>query len=184
MRLSVHSIRFAAAAALVMLMAAPAVAGTEPEGLAPGPSRQPTSHVSQSAAWSLGDLSIPAIGLNEPVRVGVDLSVLDRGVGYWAGTSMPGTDGNVVLGGHRSTHTRPFNNLDKLVAGDLVTMTDGDGIDIMYRVTETLIVEPTDMWITYDRPQPTLTLFACHPKGSADQRIVVVAELVSRHRMA
>jgi sortase (surface protein transpeptidase) len=34
-----------------------------------------------------------------------------------------------------------------------------------------------------DRAGPTLTMFACHPKGSAEQRIVVVAELVSNQRM-
>ena len=46
-----------------------------------------------------------------------------------------------------------------------------------------MIVEPEDMWITYDHETPTLTMFACHPKGSAEKRIVVVAELVSSQRM-
>lgn len=181
MRLFRHSIRFTAAAAALVLLAGPAAAGTEPEGLDPGSSRQPTNHASQSAARSIGELSIPAIGLSEPVREGVDLSVIDRGVGHWAGTSLPGSDGNVVLAGHRSTHSRPFHNLDKLSVGDMVTMTDGNGIEVMYRVSESFIVEPTDMWITYNRRTPTLTMFACHPKGSAAQRIVVVAELVSKY---
>jgi sortase A len=164
-------------------MAVPASAGTEPEGLQPGPSRQPTSHSSQSAAWTVGTLTIPAIGVDEVVRLGVDPSVLNRGVGLWAGTSEPGGEGNVVLAGHRTTYSRPFSNLDKLTVGDIVSMTDADGIDVIYRVSETMIVEPEDMWITYDHETPTLTMFACHPKGSAEKRIVVVAELVSSQRM-
>jgi len=183
MRLFRHSIRFTVAAIVVGLLAGPAAAGTQPEGLLPGSGWQPSNHVSQSTGWDFGHLSIPAIGLSEPVRVGVDLSVLDQGVGYWAGTARPGEEGNVVLAGHRSTFTQPFIDLHKLRVGDIVTMTDNEGYDVMYRVSETMIVEPSDMWITFDRPTPTLTMFACHPIGSAAQRIVVVAALISRHRM-
>lgn len=168
---------------VLVMSGAPAIAADPPADVLPGASIQPSNHPSQSAAWDLGHLRIPAIGLDEPVRVGVDLSVLDRGVGYWAGTSTPGSDGNVVLAGHRTTFTQPFNGLDQLSVGDIVTMTDGQGIDVMYRVSESMVVEPRDMWITYDRPTPTLTMFACHPKGSAAQRIVVVADLISNHRM-
>jgi sortase A len=167
----------------LMLLASPVTASTQPEGLTPGASRQPSNHSLQSAAWSMGDLRIPSIDLVEPVRAGVDLSVLDQGVGHWAGTSEPGRAGNVVLAGHRTTWSKPFYDLDQLRTGDLVYMTDGDGIEIIYRVAETLIVDPQDLWITFDRAQATLTMFACHPKGSLAQRIVVIAELVSRQRM-
>ncbi|MCB1247476.1 MAG: class E sortase, partial [Acidimicrobiia bacterium] len=155
---------------------------TTPDGLRSGLARQSSTHRSQDAAWPVGHLSIPAIGLSEDVLAGVSLSVLDRGVGHWAGTAAPGRDGNVVLAGHRTTHTQPFYDLDRLVPGDLVTLTGGDGLDVLYRVTESFVVEPDDVWITYDRPTPTLTMFACHPKGSATRRIVVVADLISPHR--
>lgn len=183
MRLFRHSIRFTTAAFAVVVLAVPAFASTQPEGLVPGASVQPSNHRSQSAGWEVGTLSIPAIGLSEPVRLGVDPSVLNQGVGLWAGTATPGSEGNMVLAGHRTTYTRPFIHLDKLAIGDIVTMTGGDGLDVMYRVSETMIVEADAMWITYDRPTSTLTMFACHPKGSAKQRIVVVADLVSKYRM-
>ena len=35
-----------------------------------------------------------------------------------------------------------------------------------------------DVWITYEQGSPLLTMFACHPKGSARQRIVVQADLL------
>ena len=131
----------------------------------------------------MGTLRIPAIGVEEVVRSGVGIDVIDMGVAHWAGTATPGQDGNVVLAGHRTVETRPFYDLDDLTPGDVIYVTDADGIDVMYRVAETFIVEPSDVWITFDRPDPTLTMFACHPKGSAAQRIVVVADLVSDHRM-
>lgn len=184
MRLIRHSIRFIVAAATVVLLAVPASATDIPAGYEPGASRQPSNHRLQSAAWPFGTLRIPAIDLVEPVRVGVDLSVLNQGVGHWAGTSGPGSQGNVVLAGHRTTWTRPFEDLDDLDPGDMVYITDGRGIDIMYRVTETTIVDPKAMWVTWDQQKPTLTMFACHPKGSAAFRIVVVAELVSHIPMA
>jgi sortase A len=48
----------------------------------------------------------------------------------------------------------------------------------MYKVTDTFIVAPDALWISYDNGEPLLTMFACHPKGSAAQRIVVRATLV------
>lgn len=180
MRLLRHSIRFMVAALAVVLMAGPASAGSVPPGYEPGSSRQPSNHRAQEAAWPIGTLTIPAIGLEEQVRVGVSPGVLNQGVGHWAGTSTPGGEGNVVLAGHRTTWTHPFEDLDDLSPGDLIFMTDEWGIDVMYKVTDISIVEPTDIWITWDHPKPTMTLFACHPKGSARYRIVVVAELVSR----
>ena len=132
----------------------------------------------------MGELRIPRIDLTETVRLGVSPSVLNQGVGQWVGTSEPGTDGNVVLAGHRTTWSRPFYDLDLLSTGDPVYMTDSNGDEIMYRVKETIIVDPGDLWITFDRDEPTLTMFACYPKGSAEKRIVVIAELVSEHRMS
>ena len=129
-------------------------------------------------------LRIPSIGVDEEIRSGISLSVIDQGVAHWAGTSEPGESGNVVLAGHRTTHTRPFANLDRLEIGDLVYLEDGDGFEVMYRVSNTIVVSPEDIWISYDLGKPMVTMFACHPKGSARQRIVVQAELVAGHRVA
>lgn len=184
MKLPRRSIRFALTVVAVLVVAAPVTASTQPAGLTPGPSRQPSNHALQSAAWTMGELRIPRIDVQETVRLGVSPSVLNQGVGQWVGTSEPGTAGNVVLAGHRTTWSRPFYNLGDLRVGDSVYMTNGVGEEILYQVSETLIVDPSDMWITFDRDRPTLTLFACHPKGSAEKRIVVVADLVSHHRMS
>jgi sortase A len=100
-----------------------------------------------------------------------------KGVGQWPGTPRPGQRGNIVLGGHRTSGKKPFANIDKLVPGDIITLTTR-GLTYRYSVTESLIVKPTDIWITDPTKNATLTLFACHPKGKTTQRYVVRAALV------
>jgi sortase A len=157
-------------------------------GVVPAPAslandvRLPTrAHVqarTQQLGVTIGRLEIPAIGLSEPIREGVDLSVIDRGVAHWAGTAEAGGFGNMVLAGHRTTKTEPFRDLDLLQPGDVIAVTGFDGRVAEYTVAEIVIVTPSDMWIVEQTGVPTLTLFACHPKRSAQQRIVVRAELV------
>jgi len=158
---------------------------TEPEeGWFPLPSRQASGDAEQSTGALIGSVSIPAIGVEESLRSGVALDVIDQGPAHWVGTAQPGQSGNVVVAGHRSTHSAPFRDLDRLTAGDIVVVSDAAGFEMIYRVTETFIVTPDAIWITYDNGEPTLTLFACHPRGSLAQRIVVRAELVAGRPLA
>lgn len=155
-----------------------------PPNAVPAPGRQPTYSPTQESGVVVSRIQIPAIGVDETVRSGISLSVIDQGVAHWSGTAPPGGDGNVVLAGHRTTHTRPFWALDRLEIGDLIYLEDGMGFDVMYKVTSTFIVTPDEIWISYDFGKPMATLFACHPRGSAERRIVVQADLVAGRRIA
>jgi sortase A len=172
--------------AIGMLVSLPgaALGANAPEDAFPNPARQPSFHRTQSSGYVVGLIEIPAIGVDETIRSGVSLSVIDQGVAQWVGTVGPGEDGNLVLAGHRTTHSKPFADLDRLSNGDLIYVKDGRGFPVMYKVTETTIVDPQDLWITYDMGKPMLTMFACHPKGSARYRIVVTADLVGGRRIA
>ena len=141
------------------------------------PTRAHVEAPTQQLGVTIGRLRIPAIGLDEVIREGVDLSVIDRGVAHWAGTAEAGGFGNMVLAGHRTTKTAPFRDLDRLQPGDSITVTGFDGRVAEYTVNETVIVSPSEIWIVEQTDVPMLTLFACHPKRSARQRIVVRAEL-------
>jgi sortase A len=120
----------------------------------------------------VGEIRIPKIGLVHPIYEGVSLTVVDHGPGHWPGSAMPGQLGNTVFAGHRVTHSHPFRNVDQLVPGDEVIFTTAGG-ESRYTVTGTEIVGAKDTWIVTPTPNATMTLFACHPPGSAKQRIVI-----------
>lgn len=123
----------------------------------------------------IGAIYIPKIAVLQTIYRGVTKPTLDKGVGWWPGTAMPGNVGNVVLGGHRVSKKKPFRNLDQLQPGDEIYLSTEQG-DYVYLVDHTLIVSPSDVWIIDQTNEATLTLFACHPPGSTRERIVVVAK--------
>ena len=142
-----------------------------PEGLPPDDFVEPEVII--------GELVIPALLLTQTIYQGVTLPTLDKGVGYWPGTAMPGHVGNVVLGGHRVSKKKPFRNIDLLNPGDEIYITTAEGT-FVYAVTGTQIVEPTETWIINQGETATLTLFACHPPHSTKQRIVVFADYLRK----
>jgi sortase A len=147
----------------------------------PHPTPPPANPYADVPVTQIGTVSIPKIGLVHPIFQGVWLTVVDHGPGHWPGTAMPGRVGNTVFAGHRVTHTHPFLNVDQLAPGDKVIfdMTYGT---YTYAVTSITIVYPNQLSIIDQTATPTMTLFACHPKHSAAQRIVVKGKLVHSQR--
>jgi sortase A len=146
----------------------------------PRPTPPPANPYAAVPITQIGTISIPKIGLVHPIFEGVWLTVVDHGPGHWPGSAMPGRIGNSVFAGHRVTHTHPFYDLDLLATGDKVIFDMPYGT-FTYAVTSITIVQPEDLWITDPTRKPTITLFACNPKHSAAQRIVVKGKLVSSH---
>lgn len=124
----------------------------------------------------VGTIVIPKLKVRQPILSGVTNAVFDRGVGYWPGTALPGQEGNMVLGGHRTAGARPFYDIQKLAVGDPILITRG-GRTFTYLVNGSKIVKPTATWILDQTADSTLTLFSCHPRGSTRQRYVVTATL-------
>ncbi len=145
------------------------------------PQNPPDEQYADVPVVEVGAIDIPRIGLSTPVYEGIWLTVLDVGPGHWPGTAAPGGYGNVVVAGHRSTHSQPFRHIDALVPGDTIVLTDPTG-SYTYSVTGSKVVTPDDVDIVTQRPGHTVTLFACHPPGSAAYRYVVSGTLVSPPR--
>ena len=123
-------------------------------------------------------LIIPRLGLDTPVYEGDTLDIIDHGPGHFPWTALPGRVGNVVIAGHRVTHSRPFRNLDQLQPGDTATFETATG-SYTYTFTGHDIVTPTDVHIANQGAEYKATLFACHPPGSARYRIVAYFTLAS-----
>ena len=132
----------------------------------------PFESYAQEPIVEYGSIEIPRIGLVHQTFHGVTLHNIDQGPSHWPGSATPGKRGNAVFAGHRVTHSHPFLRINELELGDEVIFRAA-GIRSVYRVTESLVVGPDATWIADQTAEPTATLYACHPPGSAAQRYVV-----------
>lgn len=126
-------------------------------------------------------LRIPAIKLVVPVNRGTARSELLRGAGLVTGSALPGSSGNVSIAAHRDSF---FRGLRKVALGDVIEL-DSLKQTTRYRVTNTQVVEPTDVQVLADVGEPILTLITCYPfhyVGNAPQRFIVRAVETDIHR--
>lgn len=146
-----------------------AAAGTDPGRTLPDslPSGEP-----------VGILEIARVGLSGVVVEGDDEGVLDRAIGHLPDTPLPWQSGNSALAAHRDALFRPLKDVR---SGDLLRLRTPYG-DFDYRVRETLIVQPDDLWVLDPTPVTMLTLISCYPFdyiGPAPERFIVRAERIA-----
>jgi len=157
-------------------LATPAAA--EPAQAAPNAVAPPTTAPAPPVEGKpAGAIVIPKIGLDGIIVEGVGVEDLKKGVGHYPDTRMPGETGNAALAGHRTTYGAPFNRVDELIKGDEITVTTTAGT-FRYAVTESRIVTPETVEVLDDTTDNRLTLTTCHPKLSAEKRLIVIAQLM------
>jgi LPXTG-site transpeptidase (sortase) family protein len=118
---------------------------------------------------------IAAAGVSLPVGYGIDPATLAVGPGYWPGFGQLGQPGNVLVGAHRASHGSPFEQIDQIKAGDDIWLF-ADGARYHYVATDHFIVNANQAEpVVRQTAAHELTLFACHPPGSEDQRYIVRA---------
>jgi sortase A len=159
-------------------------------GSAPAPAAPRSTPAAVPHGKAFAIMRIPRFGSDyaRPILEGTDHSVLQKGLGHYVGTAMPGTVGNFAVAGHRTTYGRPMHDIDRLRTGDTIVV-ETKTTFIVYAVRRHVIVAPTQVDVLLPVPQKrgakptvgTLTLTACHPKYSAAQRYVVFAELVGTY---
>jgi sortase A len=124
-------------------------------------------------------IKIPSIGVDTVVVEGTSASALRAGAGHYPATPLPCENGNVGIAGHRTTYGKPFNQLDRLKAGDVVILETPIGTCTYEITVEPHVILPTDLSVVAnDVTKQMLTLTTCHPKGSAARRLYVQAKLV------
>jgi sortase A len=137
------------------------------------------------------ELTIPKINVHAPVNFvptldeSQVLKSLETGVVHYANTANPGEIGNPVVFGHSSNdwwepgnYKYVFVLLDKLGPGDQFTV-DYQGTRYTYAVTDSKIVDPTDVSVLAQTDTPTFTLITCSPPGTSWRRLVVSAKQIS-----
>lgn len=148
-------------------------------------------------------LHIPRFGAGyeRVVLEGTAETQLAQGPGHYSETAMPGELGNVAIAGHRVGRGSPFLELERLQPGDPIVVETAESW-FVYRVLGDRatgdvtadpsgipgrqIVRPEAVEVISPTPNapadaaPTdayLTLTTCHPRYSAEQRLIVHARL-------
>ncbi len=135
-------------------------------------------------------IDIPKINVHAPVvfesstNEGSIQTALQNGVVHYGNTPVPGTIGNDVIVGHSSNdwwepgnYKFVFVLLDKLIPGDSFSI-NYNYHHYIYHVTESKVVEPTDLGVLAPTSDATVTLITCTPPGTSWKRLVVVAKQV------
>lgn len=128
---------------------------------------------------------LPTLEEVHPVLPGVGADVLDQGLlGRYPGSANPGEIGNFAVAGHRTTYGRPLWALAELAPGDPVVVETPEAYHV-YVVQRLRVVDPAATEVlapTPDQPDTAATeawmvLTTCHPRFSAEQRLVAYAAL-------
>jgi sortase A len=121
-------------------------------------------------------IQIPAINVDAPVVQGDGWEQLKKGVGQHIGSANPGDTSNVVLTAHNDVFGEIFRDLDRLKPGDAIIIYTAQRA-YTYLVTDSQVVEPTQVEVMAPTPRPVMTLISCYPYLIDNQRIVVRAHL-------
>ena len=118
-------------------------------------------------------ITIPAIGVRHEIT-----SNLNAGPAWWNVTGRPGGGDTIAIAGHRTTHTRPFHDLDRLRKGDRIYVRHASRT-FPYVVTSRRIMSASNLHIADGVGYERLLLTACARRDgsptSAAYRIVVYA---------
>ena len=128
----------------------------------------------------IGVLGIPAMELTMPVYLGASDIHLAAGAAVLGNTSAPigGNSTNCVIAGHRGWRGADyFRHIDRLQAGDTVTLTNL-WETLTYTVADIQIIKPHEVEKIKIQPnRDLLTLLTCNPYASGGrQRYVVYCE--------
>lgn len=127
---------------------------------------------------NIGELIIPKLEARLPIYHGTAEEELEKGVGHFAGSVLPGEKDNSVLSGHRDT---VFRKLGEVGKGDLLVVKTTAG-EFTYKVKKVRIVDKDDRTVIVPKPRATLTVSTCYPFdfiGASPERYILVADLIS-----
>ncbi|MBY6035805.1 class D sortase [Fictibacillus nanhaiensis] len=128
---------------------------------------------------NIGELIIPKLDASLPIYHGTDEEELEKGVGHFSKSVLPGEKDNSVLSGHRDT---VFRKLGEVGKGDILIVETAAG-KFTYKVKNVRIVDEDDRTVIVPKPRATLTISTCYPFdfiGASPERYILVADLISK----
>jgi len=129
--------------------------------------------------WPLARMKIPSQGITQIVLAGDSGQALAFGPGHTSASAKPGADGVVVISGHRDTH---FRFLQFLERGDTIMLQTRAGLHTVYRVSGMQVVDE-DALIAPNNDIQSLMLVTCWPFNSSapnsQHRFIVHAQAIT-----
>jgi len=136
-------------------------------------------------------LTIPKLDIyNARVKINDTNPSLDKSLGHYYGTSLPGESKNTFIYGHSTfeeyfdpeNYQTIFSTLYRLSPGDIF-YANYKGKEYKYLITMKKTVDPADVnpYENFYKNTPnssTVTLMTCIPPGRKDYRLIVVGSLI------
>lgn len=136
-------------------------------------------------------IRIPSINVKVPLVMSASihdkdvLATLDKGAALYPNGVLPGRLGNAFISAHstgepwKGKYRFAFLRINEVAPGNIIHL-DWEGTRYTFRVSGSEIVTPApDFRIASDRPVPTVTLMACWPLWTTNQRMLIKGELVN-----
>lgn len=115
----------------------------------------------------IGIIEIEAIGIRYPIVEGSGKSELAYAIGHISETAAIGEKGNCVLAGHNGSRNGAFfTDLNQIRVGDVVILTDKNGMEHEYELSKTFVIEPYDNSIKNQMNNEEVTLLTCAENGT------------------
>lgn len=125
----------------------------------------------------VGIITIETINLVYPVVEGVENENIGVAIGHFPSSAAIGAEGNCAMAGHNGgTYGRYFGDIKNLKKDDEIILTNTKGEEFKYYVTESFVVDPTDVYVVEDLgiEGKYLTMVTCTQHGS--MRLIVRAK--------
>jgi len=128
----------------------------------------------------VGVLIIPKLHAMLPIIEGTDEDELEKGVGHYAKSVLPGEQDNSVLSGHRDTVFRSVGELK--IGEELIAKTSAGAFT--YKISKIWIVMENDRTVIVPhKGKQILTLITCYPFnwiGPAPKRYIIQSIMVKK----
>ena len=143
--------------------------------------KQPVKPWPWADTWPVARIKVPRLSEEAIVLAGAKGNSLAFAPGHMSQTVSPGRHGVSIISAHRDTH---FSFLEKIQVNDKVIVTDPNGMNHVYEVTQLQIVDERNFHISETISRQVLMLTTCYPFDAINPgghlRYIVTTEALPR----
>lgn len=127
-------------------------------------------------------ISVDRVGFEKPLYYGDSTDILDKGIGQFAGSGIPGEGRPTLVAGHNGTHFYQLRNMKK---DDIVSIKTTYG-DYQYQIYDMKIMHKNEFDTSQlQDKEEYLIMYCCYPFNSldTDDRYFVYAKFLTGNKL-